>query len=74
MFDGVHFCHLRQVLEQDRDEGRTKSLQTALETIWKKLDPNSKLFKRYPFEPGVPVVPVLPRGRHLRRLLDYSEE
>jgi len=61
-------------LERDTDEGRTKSLKTALERIWKNLDPNSTIFKRYPFELGAPVVPVMPRGCHRRRLLESPTE
>jgi DNA invertase Pin-like site-specific DNA recombinase len=60
-------------LEQDMDEDRTKSLKTALEKIWENLDPHSQIFKRYPFEPGALVVPILPRGRHRRRLDSLPE-
>ncbi len=60
--------------ERGVDEGRTKSLKAALERIWKNLDPHSQIFKRYPFEPGAPVVPILPRGRNRRRFLESSTE
>jgi hypothetical protein len=49
-------------------------LKLALERIWKKLDPVSQIFKRYPFEAGAPVVPVLPRGCHRSRALRRSSE
>jgi DNA invertase Pin-like site-specific DNA recombinase len=50
-------------LERGLDEDRTKSLKTALEVIWKKIDPDSPLFKRYPFDPNQPLVLLRRRGR-----------
>jgi site-specific DNA recombinase len=62
-------------LERGLHEDRTRLLKTALEKIWKKLDPSSPIFKRYPFEPGAPVVPVQPRGIHRQRpLKKFSEQ
>ena len=44
------------------DEDRTKSLKTALEVIWKKIDPSSPIFQRYPFVEGAPIVPLRRHG------------
>ena len=49
------------------DEDRTGVFKRVLESIWKRIDPTSKLFDRYPFNPGAPVIPILPRGRHRKR-------
>jgi hypothetical protein len=46
------------------DEDRTKTLKVALETIWKKIDPSSHIFKRFPFDPNAPVIPKPKRGRN----------
>jgi site-specific DNA recombinase len=43
-------------------EVRTKSLKISLESIWKKLDPDSPVFKRFPFDRDKPVVPGRERG------------
>jgi len=42
------------------DEDRTRRLGTALESMWKKLDPHSPGFNRHPFVTGQPVVPFRP--------------
>lgn len=67
-----HSISARPGLVREAHDDRTKLLKLALEKIWKKLDPESLMFQRYPFEPGAPVVPVLPRGRHLRSALKKS--
>jgi hypothetical protein len=71
---GYHgsFASARPSLERDSDEDRTSRLKSSLEGIWKKLDPESRVFKRYPFMEGAPVIPVLPRGIHLRRCIADS--
>jgi len=41
---------------------RTKLLKISLDGIWKKLDPNSPVFERFPFDRNKPVVPGRKRG------------
>jgi len=55
-------------LERGTDEDRTKAMKTAMEVIWKNIDLSSPIFKRFPFVEGAPVVPILPRGIHRKRL------
>jgi hypothetical protein len=64
-----HFIPARPSLERDTDKDRTKSLKTALEVIWKRIDPSSPIFKRFPFDPEAPIVSIQPRGIHRTRLL-----
>ena len=49
-------------LEREPDEDRTKLLKSALEVIWRKIDPSSAIFKRFPFVPDAPIVPIRRRG------------
>ena len=49
-------------LEPDVYDVRTKLLKISLEAIWKKLNPNSPVFKRFPFDRNKPVVPGRKRG------------
>ncbi len=51
-------------LERDVDEDRTNALKSCLQSIWKKIDPSSPIFNRFPFKLGAPIVPVR-RGRRL---------
>jgi site-specific DNA recombinase len=44
------------------EEDRTTKLKEALETIWKKTDPRSPAFQRYPFVKGCTGTPGYPRG------------
>jgi site-specific DNA recombinase len=62
-----HFDSTNPLLERERNEVRTEQLKTALQRIWKKLKPSSYLFKRFPFEPGAPV--VHPRRRRHGRFI-----
>jgi len=57
----VHFCRFRQFVP-DVDEVPTKMLKISLENIWKKLDSDDPVFKRFPFDPDKPVVPDRKRG------------
>lgn len=61
VFHGMCFCRFRQFVP-DPDEVRTKLLKLSLESIWKKLDPHSPVFKRFPFDRNQPVVPGRKRG------------
>jgi hypothetical protein len=50
-------------LERVMHEDRTKSLKRALEHVWKNLDPSAAIFKRFPFDPTQPLIPVPRRGK-----------
>ena len=52
----------RPVAVPDVDEGRTRTLKSALDKIWKKLDPHSHIFQRFPFDQNAPMVPKRNRG------------
>ena len=61
-----HVARARARRERGVDDVRTKALKVALETIWKKIDPSSPLFKRFPFDPDQPVTPLPKREPHGR--------
>ncbi len=50
-------------LVPDVDEGRTRTLKSALDKVWKKIDPHSHIFNRYPFNRNASVVPKRKRER-----------
>lgn len=51
-----HFASAIPILERELDEDRTKRLKRSLTCIWKELDPNDPVFKRFPFDPKQPLV------------------